>query len=300
MKNTTRALACLLLALIAVLPAFGQDGADDTDWSTYLWDAVRGNRLDLIKAYLNAGRPHTYPTGSYDGEDSILRPAFVLGNVEAARLMLDAGVTFDLGFEINRSYDWREIIEAGNPAMVKLVLSRGYSPNLQMQWRANGEDSSGTDWPLTLAARAGNAEIMSLLLAAGARPDAVYHTRFNSPTYGGTGISGAVGFSFDYRTAWDILGDRPELQALVKKYGGTSVSKDPRFGETATISGAGLRVRSSPGTDGTVLGKLEAGVKVRALRTGPEDTVGGFTALWIYVVAPGGLEGWVFGQFLSW
>ncbi len=298
MNTTNRAIACLLLALVAALPAAAQDsgggdGSGDTDWGSWLWDAIEENRLDLIRDYLKAGRPHTYPSGNYDGEVSILNLAFRLGNLEAARLMLDAGVKFDLGFEMGRYYDWRPILEDGNPDMVKLVLSRGYSPDLQMQWQSNGEDSSGTDWPLTLAARAGSAEIMSLLLAAGADPNVVFHARFNSPAYGGD-------FFFDYRTACDILDGQPELLALVKKRGGLPASKDPRAGEGATVSGAGLRVRSSPGTDGTVLGKLDAGVKVRALRTGPTDTVGGVTAKWIYVVGPGGLEGWVFGQFLTW
>ncbi len=295
MKTIRGVLFCLILLIAALVAPAGQEPASDesVDWGSHLWNAVKKDRLDLLAAYLQAGRPHTYPSGSYDGEISILHIAFQLGKVEAAAMMLDAGVKFDLGFEINRDYDWIPIIESGSAAMVKLVLARGYDPNLRMDWRANGEDSSGFSYPLSLAAKEGHGEIIALLLDAGADPNALFHTRFNSPHYGG------IAYSFEYRSAYDLLEGKPALQELVRKKGGQPASKNARLGESATVSGAGLRVRSSPGTDGEVLGKLDAGVKVRALRTGPEDTIAGATQLWVYVAAPGGHEGWVFGQFLS-
>ena len=73
----------------------------------------------------------------------------------------------------------------------------------------------------------------------------------------------------------------------------------PGAGRLYVVTGSGLRVRNAPGTDGDVLGKLDAGVAVRAIQSGPEDTIGGATNIWFYVVAPGGLVGWVFGQFLA-
>lgn len=146
---------------------------------------------------------------------------------------------------------------------------------------------------MSLAAKEGKGELVALLLDAGANPNSIYHTRFNVPQYGGTA------YSFEYRSAYDLLEGQPALQELVRKKGGQPASKIARLGESATVNGAGLRVRSSPGTDGEILGKLDAGVKVRALRTGPEDTIAGAMQLWVYVAAPGGLEGWVFGQFLS-
>jgi hypothetical protein len=295
MKTIRGVLFYLILLFSAMMPAMGQEatGDESVDWGSHLWDAIEEDRLDLLAAYLQAGRPHTYPSGSYDGEISILHIAFRLGKVEAAAMMLDAGVQFDLGFEINRDYDWIPIIESGSAAMVKLALARGYDPNLRMAWRANGEDSSGFYYPLSLAAKKGNGEIISLLLDAGADPNASYLSRFNPPVHGSTF------YSFNYRSAYDLLEGQPALQELVRKKGGQPASKNARLGESATVSGAGLRVRSSPGTDGEVLGKLNAGLKVRALRTGPEDTIEGATHLWVYVAVPGGLEGWVFSQFLS-
>lgn len=285
-------LVCLSVALAAATLAFGQDGSSglqyDPDW-IYISGAIESDRLDLLADYLKAGKPHEF---EYDrGDVSMLHLALDLRKYEAARLMIEAGVRFDLDSqEGGHARDWAPLIEWGDLDLVRLALAKGYNPNLRMGWSSEGNQSGEVFYPINLAAAQANGDIIKLLLDAGADPNAVWEE-----------WDYWDGYTFSYSTAMDILDgdDEVGVRQIVKQAGGKPVAELPGAGRLYVVTGSGLRVRNAPGTDGDVLGKLDAGVAVRAIQSGPEDTIGGATNIWYYVVAPGGLVGWVFGQFLA-
>lgn len=136
---------CIFLALLCFV-----------GWKVYkfqlgyaLWDAARRGDAPAVQSLLRRGAS---PDSSWQGL-SALRAATHDGHTEAARLLLDAGASTKGAL---RQAAWRERTD-----ILKLILARGES--------VKTKEGSGA---LYVAAATGDAEIVKILLAHGANPNA--------------------------------------------------------------------------------------------------------------------------------
>jgi beta-lactamase regulating signal transducer with metallopeptidase domain len=140
-----------------------EDGVDvnlvATGDGTALIGAARAGQTQMVEFLLNENAD---PNVAARGDGSPLIAAAAAGQVEIATMLLDAGAERD---EIVPG-DENPLMQAawnGHPDVVRLLLDRGADFNART-W-ADGELRT----PLRLARRSGNAEVVQMLLAAGAK-----------------------------------------------------------------------------------------------------------------------------------
>jgi len=254
------------------------------------FNSIDNRDFEMIKFLIDNGFSQTYYGGNYDATVSCLWTPIKNADHEMIKFLLEAGVKKDTGGEMGTSWDLNYVIRYSTPEILQLFIDNGYDPTHPTYGYANGEDSGGSGNFLFSAIRYDKPDMVKILLDEG------INVNFLSHRYG-------FG-NFSARTPLQSA-ESSEMTDLLKSYGaklpGELTTEDYEkqgFGLSGRMNDTRVRYRSSPGTNGGILGLLDDEEELIVIDSRlPHENSD--TTPWYLVRRTSGEFGWVYGEFVD-